>query len=664
MKIFSQSWSKDIDTTQLKKIQEGGEGSIFEYEKDFALKIFHSPKVSIGKIRELMDLKVKSTSFCFPLSLIFDEKGFCVGFLMKKVDGEELQTSIFTNIKYYFPAWTRISLKYICLNILDAIKEIHKENVLLGDISGRNILVNNQHDVFFIDTDSYQIGTHTCNVMTTEFTHPDLIGRSSDALWREKKHEYFSIAILIFKVFMLGKNPYAQIGGGSVLENIKKRNFPYPFGIDVSFKSPKGKWEFIWNELPYELRRTFYRSFSLQEEISVDEWRRILLDLEDDEFNFPLIPEASEQNVFDVSTKMGRRDVKKEDLDKMEISTKYNVTVNKIGVLELSTKAVKLLVGDVEEITSSTFRFDLFKRDADLTNTGQYLNSENILNVTDFQQNIMPVIKKKLRVANNLGVDIIFSVATAAYRSAQNYMAILDLIKKECGVNVKILTKKEETLATTFGFSWTKPIKNVDKIENLIFIDQGGGSTEISFIKNESLIFSYTLNLGTYSLSNILFANTNPNTLLVEGLKRNDKYVRDRLNYFFSKEDTKQALAMFSGGEVYCVAVGTAITKATGRKNNASQHGFKLSSSMIEEKIKFLELDLCVDFPVVSDLTGEISRNRRHADLLDNKLAMRLGLPMYKILMDKMRFNDVYVSGTGLWYGVFFQQLEQWRKSQ
>ena len=60
------------------------------------------------------------------------------------------------------------------MNILSAVNLLHKHNVLLGDISGSNILVTDQCETFIVDTDSFQIEGHPCPVGNPEFTPPEI----------------------------------------------------------------------------------------------------------------------------------------------------------------------------------------------------------------------------------------------------------------------------------------------------------------------------------------------------------------------------------------------------------------------------------------------------------------------------------------------------------
>ncbi|MDR0437602.1 MAG: Ppx/GppA family phosphatase [Bacteroidales bacterium] len=88
------------------------------------------------------------------------------------------------------------------------------------------------------------------------------------------------------------------------------------------------------------------------------------------------------------------------------------------------------------------------------------------------------------------------AVATSAMREASNGAQIITRIEKEIGIRVRIIDGQEEAeiireageTSTNSAFPMT------------MFIDVGGGSTEISVQKNDSFINSQSFNLGTLRL--------------------------------------------------------------------------------------------------------------------------------------------------------------------
>ena len=100
------------------------------------------------------------------------------------------------------------------------------------------------------------------------------------------------------------------------------------------------------------------------------------------------------------------------------------------AVLELSTKAVKLLIGRDEETIRTATRFDFnnFIRDAAKPEAGKGLDSQNIMNMEYFRGRVLPVIKRMKQKMHSEGVDVVYTVATAAYRTAKNRDEVIECI--------------------------------------------------------------------------------------------------------------------------------------------------------------------------------------------------------------------------------------------
>lgn len=362
----------------------------------------------------------------------------------------------------------------------------------------------------------------------------------------------------------------------------------------------------------------------------------------------------------DRSANLNTRDIKVTDSHLRVIDTWLNPRTNrenaKIATLELSTKAVKLLIGkDQEQIKTSTFfSFDFFLRNADKTETGKGLNAQNEMDMQYFQRKVMPVIMKMKNIMRKEGVDVVYSVATAAYRTAKNRDEIINYIKNRAGINVRILSKREESMSTLVAYSLSTSYKlELNNSPHIIMIDQGGGSTEVSVFDNMTLAGSYSINLGTTALRNILFLEAETDTSIEEALKKSDQKIKERLTVLYKNMEN----IMYSNGDTFCVSVGTAITKATGKKKNAAQHDTILSKLQIEDKIAKSNERILQQFDTVGELNNfdfEASQGNKE---LDRIITMRLGLPMFISLMERFNISKIHVSGTGLWYGIYYQHL-------
>ena len=62
-------------------------------------------------------------------------------------------------------------------------------------------------------------------------------------------------------------------------------------------------------------------------------------------------------------------------------------------------------------------------------------------------------------------------------------------------------------------------------------------------------------------------------------------------------------------------------------------------------------------YTYASDLYHDIRHGGTRSDQIDGDVVMRVGLPMFVELMKKLGIEELTVSGTGLWYGIYSQNL-------
>jgi len=88
--------------------------------------------------------------------------------------------------------------------------------------------------------------------------------------------------------------------------------------------------------------------------------------------------------------------------------------------------------------------------------------------------------------------------ATAAMREAENRHEIIDRIKHHSNIDVRIIDGLEEAniIRTSNNLDFS------NSYQTTMYIDVGGGSTEISILKNHTFIRSSSFNIGTVRLLN------------------------------------------------------------------------------------------------------------------------------------------------------------------
>lgn len=202
----------------LNQIVEGGEGIIYEYQGDI-LKIYKNNVDLAAKERKVLTLIAKQLpqEVVAPKEAAYDNNGKFVGYLMPKVQGNELKS--YVNKK--FLKANNITTKDI-LEILDRLKnvveELHKNDIYIGDLNDQNVLVDFQNRIYLIDCDSWSINSDKCDVVMDLYKDPQMKGNDFN-----EKTDTYALSILIWKT-LTRIHPY----GGTmnpdidILERMKK----------------------------------------------------------------------------------------------------------------------------------------------------------------------------------------------------------------------------------------------------------------------------------------------------------------------------------------------------------------------------------------------------------------------------------------------------------
>lgn len=93
-------------------------------------------------------------------------------------------------------------------------------------------------------------------------------------------------------------------------------------------------------------------------------------------------------------------------------------------------------------------------------------------------------------------VQSVKAFATSAMRDAENSELIIKQITKETGIEIEIITGDKEA-----GLVYENHVaENMDKDHSYLYVDVGGGSTEISFFTGGKATFQKSFNIGTIRL--------------------------------------------------------------------------------------------------------------------------------------------------------------------
>jgi exopolyphosphatase/guanosine-5'-triphosphate,3'-diphosphate pyrophosphatase len=146
---------------------------------------------------------------------------------------------------------------------------------------------------------------------------------------------------------------------------------------------------------------------------------------------------------------------------------------------------------------------------------------------------IIETLKAYRHLCKAYKVDHLKAAATSAMRDAVNAQEVIQRVLEETGIGIEIISgSSEATLIYENHIA-----ENLDKEHAYLYIDVGGGSTELTFFAGNELIFSSSFNIGTIRLLKQQVTDTQWETMK-EYIKRETRHYSD------------QVIAIGSGGNI------------------------------------------------------------------------------------------------------------------
>jgi exopolyphosphatase/guanosine-5'-triphosphate,3'-diphosphate pyrophosphatase len=164
----------------------------------------------------------------------------------------------------------------------------------------------------------------------------------------------------------------------------------------------------------------------------------------------------------------------------------------RLAAIDIGSNAARLLITDVlimdsgqpEFIKLNLVRVPL-RLGFDVFESGE-ISKEKI-------SMVMQTIKAYKHLISAYGVKHIKACATSAMRDASNAQEIIRKSKTRNGIEIDVITgDKEASLIYENHIA-----ENMSKDDSYLYIDVGGGSTELTFFSEGKLVFKNSFNIGT-----------------------------------------------------------------------------------------------------------------------------------------------------------------------
>jgi exopolyphosphatase/guanosine-5'-triphosphate,3'-diphosphate pyrophosphatase len=172
--------------------------------------------------------------------------------------------------------------------------------------------------------------------------------------------------------------------------------------------------------------------------------------------------------------------------------------IEKLAGIDVGSNAIRLLVTNV--ITEDNLQPTSFKKSA-LVRVPIRLGADSFLKGEISESNKLRMIKamKAFKLLMNVhGVSKFYACATSAMRDASNGSEVAQEILEKAGVKINIIDGKKEA-AIIFS---TDLSTIIEKNKSYLYVDVGGGSTEITIFSHGKIINSKSFKIGTVRLLN------------------------------------------------------------------------------------------------------------------------------------------------------------------
>jgi exopolyphosphatase / guanosine-5'-triphosphate,3'-diphosphate pyrophosphatase len=172
----------------------------------------------------------------------------------------------------------------------------------------------------------------------------------------------------------------------------------------------------------------------------------------------------------------------------------FKIFLLRLAAIDIGSNAARLLITDVTMVDEKPVfnKMNLFRVPLRLG----FDVFENKIISEEKSTMFLETMQGYLHLMNAYGVQAVKACATSAMRDASNANEIINKVKAETGIEIEVISGDMEA-----NLVYENHVaENMDKDHSYMYIDVGGGSTELSFFSNGILVFKKSYNIGTIRL--------------------------------------------------------------------------------------------------------------------------------------------------------------------
>ena len=233
-----------------------------------------------------------------------------------------------------------------------------------------------------------------------------------------------------------------------------------------------------------------------------------------------------------------------------------------VAFIDIGTNSVRLLV--VRFNPNHSFSILTKKKQQVRLGDGEFENEELLPEAID---RAVVVCKTFVELARTFACEEFVAVATSATREAANQNELLSRLRREAHLDVRVISGREEARLIYLGVASGISLGE----RRALFIDIGGGSTELIVGSKQEYLYLESLKLGSIRLTNQYFLSSDTGPVSHERYKKLQHHVRNQIVHVVQKiTSEKPDTAIGSSGTIMNLAE---IANRSLHQNSGPQNG-------------------------------------------------------------------------------------------
>jgi exopolyphosphatase / guanosine-5'-triphosphate,3'-diphosphate pyrophosphatase len=164
----------------------------------------------------------------------------------------------------------------------------------------------------------------------------------------------------------------------------------------------------------------------------------------------------------------------------------------RLAAIDIGSNAARLLISEVIHRDNERPQFQKINLVRVPLRLGFDVFEEKVIS-PEKEAMILNTLKAYKYLLDAYGVKHLKAAATSAMRDAQNSDEIIERVKRETGIEIEVISGDTEA-----NLLYENHVaENLSREHAYLYIDVGGGSTELTFFADGHLVFKRSFNIGT-----------------------------------------------------------------------------------------------------------------------------------------------------------------------